>query len=160
VVADADTIPEQPSVARAVIIAQVTKGAVRPHDKLWRLSRAGTARFEKNGPERFHPGEAIRTHPGGGLLVIHREAWEAVQGFPEAFTGWGHEDSYMGISLVARASWDRVEGNAWHLWHPAPATNTPEYARNRQLLAEHRNRHLLAIRRASRDKGFDVGKVL
>lgn len=160
--ADADTIPERVVIRRAVDIARRREGAVRPHDHLWRLTRVGSRMLLRRGIERFSPSLASGTFPGGGLLVVSRRAFEAVGGFDERFVGWGHEDSALGIALVRHASWERIPGNAYHLWHPPASTRTPEYRRNRMLLrqlrAERENHH--AISAASQRLGFDVGAVL
>ena len=162
VVTDADTVPEVAPVREAVGIAIETAGGVRPHDNLWRLTKQGSMALARKGPGAIRRNLTSGTHLGGGLLVISREAWEAVDGFDERFQGWGHEDSFMGLSLVTRASWSRVAGNAWHLWHPLPVKTTPEYRTNRALLEEkqHSRYTVAAVQRASKRLGFDVGKVL
>lgn len=94
------------------------------------------------------------------MLVVSRAAWDRIGGFNEAYVGWGHEDSAVSLELVAKASWDRLPGNAWHLWHPAPDRKTPQYRANRALLMRAQRENAMAIRKASKAAGWDVGKVL
>jgi len=160
-VADADTIGEPAVVAEAAALALRIGGGVRPHDRLWRLRRHATARVSRHGT-RGLGGSRLSSglQPGGGLLVIARKAWEAVGGFDERFTGWGHEDSFLGYSLVERAAWARVPGEAWHLWHPPAVRREPEYGRNRAMMIQKRAEAAVALERASRRLGFDVAAVL
>lgn len=160
VIADADTIPEPEPVRRAVGIAAETGGAVRPHDKLWRLRHSTTPIIARRGPSAIGPQHTTGTHLGGGLLVVARSGWDRVGGFDERFVGWGHEDSAFNHRVLAAASWRQIEGNAWHLWHPSPKPASPEYRRNRALLAELERSNVLKVRRASRKAGYDVGAVL
>lgn len=101
-----------------------------------------------------------RQLPGGGLLVVHRRAWDAVGGYDERFVGWGHEDSALHTTLLAEAHWDRIEGQAWHLYHARDKTNTPERMANRQMMAEVQERYAHVIARESKRRGWDVGAVL
>lgn len=61
--------------------------------------------------------ETHRQHAGGGLVVIHRDAYEACPMDPR-FEGWGHEDdawSYALHTLVGAPLW--AAGTLYHLWH-------------------------------------------
>jgi predicted glycosyltransferase involved in capsule biosynthesis len=83
-----------------------------------------------------------------------------VGGFDERFVGWGHEDSSLNIQLLLKADWDRIPGEAHHLWHPEPERKTVNYRRNRQLLDQMRRENAVAIRAAAQRKGYDIGAVL
>lgn len=160
IIADADTVVEPPVIREAVELARRTGGGVRPHDHLWRLTRQGSAVLKKHGPIAIHSRLTSGVAPGGGVLVVSRAAWDRIGGFNEAYVGWGHEDSAVSLELVAKASWDRLPGNAWHLWHPAPDRKTPQYRANRALLMRAQRENAMAIRKASKAAGWDVGKVL
>jgi hypothetical protein len=159
-IADADTIPEADAVQRAVAIASAQHGAVRPHDRLWNLNKAQSQLAGKRGPY------AVRLTPraaqllGGGLLVVSRAAWERVGGYDERFIGWGHEDSALHTTLLAEAHWDRIEGQAWHLWHPRDKRDTPERQRDHRMMREVQERYGPVIERESRKRGWDIGAVL
>jgi hypothetical protein len=159
-VTDADTIPSSRPIREAVQIAYETHGAIRPHDRLYDLNRSQSLIIGSRGPQALTLSPRQKILLGGGLLVISRRAWESVGGYDERFIGWGHEDSAMNTSLLAEAYWDRIPGEAWHLWHPRDATDTPERRTNRRMMAEIQHRHRPAIEKVSRERGWDVGAVL
>ena len=154
-IADADTVPEVDAIHTAVERVAHDGGALRPHNKLWMLSRIETKRFMVGAPI-----EPQTRHPGGGLLVVSREAWDAVGGYDERFIGWGHEDSDFNTRLVAYSTWDISDGNAWHLWHPRDAKDTPERFQNHRMMKEVQHQYRSAIARASSERGFDLRTVL
>lgn len=81
---------------------------------------------------RFY--ELIR-HPAkpklfGGNVGIHRSDFEAVNGYDEAFEGWGCEDDdlrirlrQIGIRVKSILGWT----NTYHLWHPKGETAPAEW---------------------------------
>lgn len=160
VIADADTIPERMAVATAVQLAWVRRGGIRPHDHLYALNPAQTRMAIRRGVDKVRLSPRQRTMPGGGLLVISRPAWERVGGFDESFVGWGHEDSAMSTNLLVNAHWDRIPGEAWHLYHPRDRKDTPERQANWNRMHRLQQRNRKTIDRVSKDRGWDVGAVL
>lgn len=150
---DADTIPEMGSILRAVEWVKSTRGAARPHHNRWMLTEAGTLEFVRRGVEALkYPLHYDKQFFGGGLLVVHREAWEAAEGFDERFVGWGREDSCFNLRCLSRSTWDRLPGNAYHLWHPRHtegASRTSEDMYRKML----RN-YMPDIQEWNRDKGY------
>lgn len=69
---------------------------------------------------------ATRAHPGGGIVVLRRDAWNEAPLDPR-FEGWGHEDDAWGWVLATLAGLP-AKGNERliHLWHP------PQERRSRQ----------------------------
>jgi predicted glycosyltransferase involved in capsule biosynthesis len=73
-----------------------------------------------------------------GILVIGRSNFEAVGGYDERFQGWGYEDTAFKVAcdtLIGAAV--RVQGDVYHLWHPAPISETwdqPWAAQNNRIL--------------------------
>ena len=159
VIADADTIPPE-GLDAAVVTALRNGGGVRPHDDLYRLTPSGSIAAANRGTAALEPRHIEREHPGGGFLIVAREGWDRVGGFDERFVGWGHEDSSLNIQLLLKADWDRIPGEAHHLWHPEPERKTVNYRRNRQLLDRMRRENALAIRAAAQRKDYDIGAVL
>jgi len=96
----------------------------------------------------------------GGLLVVSRAAWDRVGGYDERFIGWGHEDSDLHTRLLAEAHWDRIEGQAWHLWHPRDPHRTPERMANQRMMHDVQDRYRKVIEAESERRGWDVGAVL
>lgn len=161
IIADADTVLMAEPVRAAIDRVTRTKGAARPHDRRWMLSLFATKTFQRYGPQGLKPKRDLTAWaPGGGALVMHRDAWEAVGGYDERFVGWGYEDSAMNISLAIMRTWEIVPGNAYHLWHPLPNTQSPTAKANRSLLDEHRAAHKREIAARSRAAGFDLNTVL
>lgn len=159
-IADADTIPEMEPVQRAVAMVGMNGGAIRPHDTLWNLKSWQSTQLAQQGIERLHLNHKTKTNPGGGLLVISREAWDTVGGYDERYVTWGHEDSDIHTRLLAEASWDRIPGQAWHLYHPRDTTKTPEVLRNREMMRQTQERYRAVIERESEKRGWDVGAHL
>ena len=159
VIVDADTIPPE-GLDAAVVTALRNGGGVRPHDDLYRLTPSGSIAAANRGTAALEPRHIEREHPGGGFLIVAREGWDRVGGFDERFVGWGHEDSSLNIQLLLKADWDRIPGEAHHLWHPQPERKTVNYRRNRKLLDQMRRENAVAIRAAAQRKGYDIGAVL
>lgn len=159
-IADADTIGDPTVVARAANRALRTGGAYRPHNRLWMLNPAQSADLASFGPESLILTAKTTTHPGGGLLVVSRSAWDAVGGYDDRFVEWGHEDSDLNTRLLAAADWDVLVGDAYHLWHPRDTTKTPNVLANRDRMRRTQVANREAIRRASEERGWDVGAHL
>ena len=157
-VADADTILERDAVSRTIERVSRTRAAARPHDHRFMLSHAGSRLLIREGKvgEKFLWSDA----PGGGALVIHRDAWDHVGGYDERFIGWGYEDSAMNISLATTAGWERLPGIAYHLWHPMPNFRSTRAQRNGALLEELRVEKEQEIEAASDRAGYDLNTVL
>jgi ribosome-binding protein aMBF1 (putative translation factor) len=66
----------------------------------------------------------------------------------------------MHTTLLAEVRWDRIEGQAWHLWHPRDNTNTPERRENQRMMREVQEKYRPVIERESERRGWDVGAVL
>jgi predicted glycosyltransferase involved in capsule biosynthesis len=72
----------------------------------------------------------------GCNLAIWRSDLFRVNGYNEAFVGWGNEDSELALRLM-NSGVRRLDVRGWalcyHLWHPP--TNRDELAANNELLA-------------------------
>lgn len=151
-IADADTIPDPGAIRRAIVWVLDTKGAARPHMERFMLTEAGTMEFLRRGPDGLDPQHYDKQYQGGGLLVVHRECWELVEGFDQRFVGWGREDSCFSLRALRRSSFDRLPGHCWHLWHArhkGGANSTSEHIYKRML----RN-YAPDIENWARDKGL------
>lgn len=53
------------------------------------------------------------------MVVVPRRLFDEVGGFDEGFVGWGAEDvAFWRACDTLGGGTERVEGPAWHLWHP------------------------------------------
>lgn len=53
------------------------------------------------------------------MVVVPRALFDEVGGFDEGFVGWGAEDvAFWRACDTLAGGTERVEGPAWHLWHP------------------------------------------
>lgn len=86
------------------------------------------------------PMAVMENATGGGSLVVAREAFDAIGGMDEAFTGWGGEDVEFWGRVRTRKVWPYGFLPLIHLWHPAqpgkwPAKETPGMERMRARAA-------------------------
>lgn len=151
--ADCDTIPDHEGILRAVFWVAQTGGGARPHDQRYMLNQAGSLVAMQRGVRSLEPKHFERQQwQGGGLDVFTREAYEAVGGFDESYQGWGYEDSDFHVKLVVQRRWDRLPGEAWHLWHSTEA-NHPDIE-SRQRYRETMRKHKDALDRWAGNKGL------
>lgn len=129
ILADADSFVAPEHLARAISQA-VVRGWAMPHSVVKRLDRESSDRVIRGIPGRQRlERSAYPALPGGGILVVTREAWDMVGGFDPRFRGWGGEDHCIGLALRC------LTGNEInprricpliHLWHPeAPNCRRP-----------------------------------
>jgi hypothetical protein len=160
-VADADTVLDPDAVSRTIERVERTRGAARPHDHRWMLNSAASKLFLRRGAGRMILGRQLTADaPGGGALIVHREAFDEVGGYDERFVGWGFEDSAMNIELATTRGWERMPGDAFHLWHSMPNFRSAPAQANRRLLEELQRERAREIAKASRRAGYDLNAVL
>ncbi len=121
VVADADVWSDNLATAVAVLAAGVPW--VIPHRLVHRLTEDSTALVLAGSDPAGLPTDE-RPYigwPGGGLVVIRREAWQIAPLDPR-FCGWGLEDSSWAHCLdVLIGPHERLDADLYHLWHPPQA---------------------------------------
>lgn len=142
ILADADSFVAPEHLDRAISQA-VVRGWAMPHSVVKRLDRESSDRLIRRIPGRQRlERSAYPALPGGGILVVTREAWDMVGGFDPRFRGWGGEDHCIGLALRC------LTGNEInprricpliHLWHPeAPNCRRPS-DNNRRLDKRYRD---------------------
>jgi len=127
VVHDADCLVEPAALERAVDAVDRGASWAVPHRMVYRLNSDTTSSLYRHGvhvavgPVSRQDGQRAPYLgvPGGGILVVSRDAWETVGGFDERFEGWGGEDAAFGHALdtLAGPHWRGV-APLWHLYHP------------------------------------------
>ena len=129
VLADADSFVAPEHLDRAISQA-VVRGWAMPHSVVKRLDRESSARVIRGTPGRQRlERSAYPALPGGGILIVTRQAWEMVGGFDPRFRGWGGEDHCIGLALRCLTGNEinpRRVCPLTHLWHPeAPNCRRP-----------------------------------
>jgi len=155
-VADSDTIPEPGSIERAIDWVRSTGGGCRPHLDRYLLNREGTLRFAQRGIAGLEPQHVDHTWPGGGLLVLTREAYEKAGGYDENFVGWGWEDTAMNLALMRTSRFDRLPSKAWHLWHQPQRARPQSVQRMNEMMQEHA---ALVDAWLSNQRGYELGRA-
>lgn len=129
VLTDADTACNKAQVLEAIEAVRSGVPWVIAHDRYYSLNREFTNRLLDNDKDLISPNGdlnppyesdwVMRNRSIAGVLVMHREAWEAVGGYNEAFQGWGYEDNDFAVRLDRHwGEHERVVGPMLHLWHP------------------------------------------
>lgn len=141
VIADADTWVPDRQLDQAIYTARVTGKLVAAFNAVVELDRPATTAIltGRHTLTDSHTCERIRlkdSETQSSMLAITRDLWDRIGGFDERFQGWGAEDQafWHAAGLLAGEP-GRINGNAYHLWHP-PSDGKfrgPQYRRNLQL---------------------------
>jgi GT2 family glycosyltransferase len=77
--------------------------------------------------------------PKGGLTLVPRKHFEAVNGFDERFIGWGGEDDAFAYAMNTLCGKPyRLKKEVYHLWHPNSRENgNPNYKNNYKLFRKY-----------------------
>lgn len=154
-----DTMPGDPDSGRAWFArlwpAEEEAGIVRRARRYRRalaLRRAGLATL---GLVKAHKPKVLSCHFACRVSLLR-----AVNGFDEAYEGWGWEDDDLGRRALlvqpARGLAERLEtARAVHLWHPSRARDAMERTPNRTRFEEGlRRQRLEGVRSAWADAGW------
>lgn len=146
---DLDVITPHTQADIAVEIAAGTGRLVLAFDRLMLLPRSRTQQAHDGRP--LTAGSPVAGHVSCAVVVT-RELWDTVGGFDERFRGWGAEDRafHAACTTLGPRHGLRVDGFAWHLWHPRSAERTA-------VTPEHRANVALADRYREAGAQFDGG---
>lgn len=132
VIADGDAWVPKNQLDAAVNLARESNKLVSAFTELRMLSERSTERILASGslPTKVRWFESVKKNHRSICLVVPRVVFEAVRGFDEGFRGWGGEDDAFWLSCrLASGQPERVDGPAFHLYHP-PASTRAERARD------------------------------
>lgn len=143
IVSDADSICGFDQIDEGVRLAQTTGRHSICFTRFCYLSKEGSRQVMDGFSGSWEP--LMDWHFLGGcssMLAIPRTVWDAAGGMDEGFSGWGWEDVAFSVAMQTmnphrvtaegESLWDlrlgfhRLDGDCWHLWHPAQSTNNPE----------------------------------
>ncbi|MCA9843245.1 MAG: hypothetical protein KC491_01210 [Dehalococcoidia bacterium] len=141
VIADADTWVPARQFDQAVYTARVTGKLVAAFNAVVELDKPATTAIltGRHTLTDSHTCERIRlrdTETQSCMLAVTRQLWDCIGGFDERFCGWGAEDqAFWHAATLLGGEPGRINGNAYHLWHPPSRQKFrgPEYRRNLQL---------------------------
>lgn len=120
VICDSDTLIEQTAMSKAVVAARESDRVILPFNLFRALGQRESIMVMNGRNPILLPDIGSLTWSVGGAFVTTPEAWWALGGQDERFTGWGCEDTAFNIVAdKMRRSHVRVEGVIHHLWHPA-----------------------------------------
>lgn len=124
VLADADSYVDADVLADAVERCHRGVPWVMPHRSVYRLTEDETTLVLDGHRPRIEKVVRFPYHgpAGGGVVVMTRAAYVAVNGIDERFEGWGGEDISLGMALhTLTGPHERLTSDLIHLWHPHPA---------------------------------------
>jgi len=107
------------------------------------LLLAGDAEWRKNAPKRWQGARTCN-------LAVWRQDFLAVNGFDEAYAGWGHEDADLAVRLIRQGTY-RKDGRfataVMHLWHKENDRSQLQenVARLEQILAAQRTKAEIGV---------------
>lgn len=141
VVCDADLLVPGDQLRAAVELAATADGLVIGFSRYLYLTREQSFELEQS-PYRDLPAspahEWAMTTSVGGAGAFSARTIELTGGYPAVFRGWGMEDvAFERLTERLAGPTRRVDGDAYHLWHPVDPTNNlaaPSYQRNLQAL--------------------------
>ena len=128
VVCDADTVLDIPTILESIKTTIETNRIVLPFT-LFRALNIVRSRMVLNGADvHKQPDIASFDWSVGGAYVSTPEAWAAMRGQDERFTGWGCEDTAFAFAAEQLGMpCLRVEGQLNHLWHPSSLLKDEEH---------------------------------
>lgn len=140
VIADGDSFI--PDLTRAVTAVETGTPWVVPHRLVYRLTRSVTRHVLDDGEAIARRTDCVRRPyagpPGGGIVVLNRDTYNAVGGIDPRFLGWGGEDVSFGWALRTLVGHElRFEAPLFHLWHPHPAPNLRGSPESEELVARY-----------------------
>lgn len=141
IIADADCIVQEEMLRETIQAVSRTQTWGTPYRKVHRLTLEATGKvYAGRGLDIMDT--LLAPYPavfGGGVTVIHRTAWETVQGIDPRFVGWGGEDIAFGWALDTLVKQHHAaDGAVFHLWHPVQGPRQPVSRSNSRLLARYR----------------------
>lgn len=132
VILDGDTVVDPDRVDAGIERATETGRLTLPFKVRNLIGRDGTRRILAGHIGSWNRFVAARQTPDdayeyiSGCQIVPRKLWDEVGGFDERFEGWGGEDDAFHAACMALAGQDaredRLDGEAWHLWH-RPSAN-------------------------------------
>lgn len=114
-----------------------------PFKRVMNINEESTKKLLKTAPiwPLVMPVQSSVRHIGskGGLTLIPRKHFEAVNGFDENFIGWGGEDDAFAASVnTICGPFHRLDREIYHLWHPnSKRSGNPNYQNNVNLYQQY-----------------------
>jgi hypothetical protein len=135
VIADSDTWVPAHQLAAAIGAASQTGRLTAAFSSVVEIDAPCTeALLDGAATTRSFGIDRIRTNDletQSSMLAVPRPLWDAIGGFDEKFVGWGGEDNaYWRAATILGGRPNRIDGYAYHLWHPTADKRGPGYQAN------------------------------
>jgi predicted glycosyltransferase involved in capsule biosynthesis len=123
VICDADLLVPERQLLQALNLG-FEDGMVMPFNEYRYLDKADTRRVQDGAdPSMSMLPKFVMSNSVGGCCVIDSFAFWAVGGFDPRFRGWGGEDRAFHSAIDTMVgNVIRIDGPAYHLWHPVEKT--------------------------------------
>jgi len=116
IVADADTIPDEKNLHRAIRRARGGQRVVYPFTRYVYLGDVDPAEIEDFDQA---PVERIYTESVGGLVVLTQDLYWKLGGFDDCFMQWGYEDNAFLAVAETLSFVERIDGPVYAFSHEA-----------------------------------------
>jgi hypothetical protein len=118
VIADADSMVDQAQLVDAVRLAGESQRLVIAHDRWVNVHPDEHDHFLRTGALRWRDGRLICSMTVSSMLAVPRSVWDQVEGFDEAFAGYGFEDNaFARACRMLTGEPLRMFGTVYHLSH-------------------------------------------
>lgn len=143
IILDSDVLIDPINVEQGILVAQRFNRICIPFRTYHSLSQEGSARIMGGwSGDWLTASTKAYWDSVSCVVVVSRGLWDRVGGFDERFVGWGFEDTAFACATDAVSGRLRLNGDLWHLWHPATPErdpNAPEFIANSDLSILYRN---------------------
>jgi len=103
------------------VIELTPQEASSPIDSLYKINRPGRGVAE---------GDVRKINLCGGLVILTKDAFDKVGGWPEECRGWGAEDNVMTHKVVSFLKYDELPYKCYHLPHAQDQIDQSQYSVN------------------------------
>lgn len=137
---DSDIIVPLDQIQKAIEIAYNENELVLAYSDLYYLNQEQTD-FYYNNKKFDKSWKKIIKNQISGAFAIPKNLWKKVGGYDERFTEWGGEDRAFYYSCAAvqnKTENKRIEGFAYHLYHPKSEFDSLEFIQDNWLLKKYK----------------------
>jgi len=128
---DTDVVVDVEQMWEACSLAEKTGKIIIAFDQIW---FANNDKKSKNIHEMYANGKLYKDMVSCAIAVPV-DLWKESGGYDERFTSWGGEDRAFWFVCNSLKGSDRINGNAYHYWHPEERNSSSKLYNESQSLA-------------------------